>query len=337
MQGDSDECYHVSTAIIQLRKLQSPIVACDLPSDSQTDRTPTILTQFQNGNDQESDILTFSYRLGDVWLGAREYAAARPTANRQQLPPWNPQSDYSSVMQRHLEFDSSVPLRFRFAANKFGEQSLEALQRDRAYWSPWLLMQMVYAAIPCLLNHPFLLSMRLRDFRRTMPQMFIDHSFEHINRHAGWIIFFLDLIDKKGFEPADPILAHAVVIVATIHLQHSFAEDTMLQTKAKDGFEKCMVFLVKMGRTLPVVSIMVRLILRTDVLEVGLPKLNVQNRHRISKSCRTVSKLCLFRRLHSTLELSNGPSMPSYCGTCSFTRELEEKMANRTSPSSHLH
>lgn len=212
--------------------------------------------RFEHENQRERDILDYSYSFGDVWQRAREYAAARPIG-KHQLPPWNPQSDYSSVMQHHLELDSSVPLKYRFAANKFSEQTLENLQRDTAYWAPWLFLQIAYAAIPCLLNHPFLLSMRLRDFRKTMPQMFIDHSFEHINRHAGWIIFFLDLIEKKGFEIVDPALAHSVVIVATIHLQHSFAEDATLQKKAKVGFEKCMRFLRNMGRTLPTVLIMV--------------------------------------------------------------------------------
>lgn len=226
-----------------------------MSSSSAKDNLP-ILAKSKHESQEELDILNYSYKLGSVWQAAREYAAC--PIGKHQLPPWDPQSDYSSVLRRHLEVDSSVPLKYRYAANKFGEQALEALQQDRAYWGPWLYLQIVYGAIPCLLNHPFLLSMRLRDFRTTMPQMFIYQSFEHINRHAGWIIFFLDLIEKKGFEPTDPILAHSVVIVATIHLQHSFVEESRLRKKATEGFEKCMRFLLRMGRIWPNVAIMVR-------------------------------------------------------------------------------
>jgi len=201
-------------------------------------------------------ILKYTSQLSEVWHMARIYAASH--VGPDTPPPWSPQSDYSAVTQRHLEVDCSVPLRYRFAANKFGDQTPESLQKHRHYWGPWLFLQFIYAAIPCLLNHPFLLSMRLRNFRHTMPQFFIHQSFDLITRHAGWITYFIDLLDKKSFQPSDPSLAHCVVIVATIHLQHSFVEEPSLREKAQAGFDKCLKFLRLMGSTWPRVSVMVR-------------------------------------------------------------------------------
>lgn len=204
-----------------------------------------------------SIIVAYAAELTDAWRMARAYAASYVSSDAP--PPWNPDSDYSSVMLRHLEIDCKVPLKYRFAANDFSGHDIETLQSQRSYWGPWLFLQIMYAAIPCLLNHPFLLSMRLRNFRYTMPQSFIQQSFDQITRHAGWIIYFLDQLEKKDFQASDPVLAHCVAIVATIHLQHSFVKEYTLRDKAQAGFETCMRFLQRMGSVWPSVSLMVRI------------------------------------------------------------------------------
>lgn len=93
--------------------------------------------------------------------------------------------------------------------------------------------------------------MRLRNFRRTMPQSFLRSSFEQLALHSGWILHFLDLTELKNFEVSDPTLGHCVAVVATIYLQHSFVEDQAFSSKARSGFEKCVKFLQGMGRKWP--------------------------------------------------------------------------------------
>lgn len=194
--------------------------------------------------------------LTDVWQLARAYAANRPSTHN--VPPWTPSSDYSCVMQHHLEIDSQVPLQHRWEDNRIEEQEPEDLQQNRAHWGPWLFLQFVYAAIPCLLNHPFLLSLRLSNFRQSIPHSFIQQSFQEITRHAGWICHFLDVLEEKQFATSDPVLAHCVAIVATIHLQHSFVTtDNDLQESARRGLQKCMNFLWRMGSAWHIVNAMV--------------------------------------------------------------------------------
>lgn len=209
------------------------------------------------GNNDKDDILVFTNQLSEVWHMASCYAA-RP-ADSNTLPPWKPDSDYSHIMSRHLDIDSRVPTKYRWRENNFKFQELESseLQEQRAYWGPWLFLQFVYAAIPCLLNHPFLLSMRLRNFRHTMPQSFIQQSFEQITRHAGWIMYFLDLLESKAFQISDPVLGQCVAIIATIHLQHSFVRNDTLRARAQSGFEKCMAFLRRLGCMWPNISVTV--------------------------------------------------------------------------------
>lgn len=194
--------------------------------------------------------------LSNVWHMARVYAAGRRT-EPECPPPWMPDSEYANVMIEHQNWESRVPRDYRFAVNRFDQLDDEDLQKHRAYWSPWVHTQMLFPGILCLLNHPFLLAMRLREFRQAIPQSFMQSSYEQTTRHAGWIMYFIELLHKKSYEMADPVVAHCVVIVATIQLQHSFVQDAELSYRSQTGFTKCLAFLQKMGCMVPVVAEMV--------------------------------------------------------------------------------
>ncbi|WQF84380.1 Putative zn(2)Cys(6) fungal-type DNA-binding domain-containing protein [Colletotrichum destructivum] len=189
-----------------------------------------------------------------VWRMAQTYAAATPVAP-DAPPPWDSRSDYSRVLQCHHDMDCRAPQRFRFATNRIDRRDPAELRARRRYWMPFLLIQFVHETVPCLLNHPFLLSRRLRHLRHTMPVHFIQQSFESLSRTAGWVVFFLDVLETKALAaPPDPVVAHCVVVVATIHLQHSFVRDPVLRGKATTGFDKCMRFLARMGAVWPCVA-----------------------------------------------------------------------------------
>lgn len=200
-------------------------------------------------------ILIYMAQAAEVWHMARAYAAYQVSPD--DPPPWHPQSDYALVMLRNLELDCHFPLKYRFATNNFGGLSPEALHERRDYWGPWLFIQFMHAAIPTLLNHPFLLSMRLKHFRHRMPQTFMYQSFDLISRHTAWAICYLDLVEKQQFPVTDPSIAHFVAIVATIHLQHSFVKDDALREKAQNGYDKCMRFLERIESIWPFVFSMV--------------------------------------------------------------------------------
>lgn len=200
-------------------------------------------------------ILKFTVHLSEAWQMARIYAAS--VVGPDSPPPWSHQSDYSVVTQRHLEIDSQVPLKYRFSNNSLSDQTPESIHQRRHHWGPYLFLQLLYAIIPCLLNHPFLLSMRLRNYRHTMPQSFMHQSFDLITRHGGWIMYFINLANKNILQLSDPTFAHCVVVIATIHLQHSFVEEPDLRQKSQAGFDKCLQFLDNMSSIWCSASIMV--------------------------------------------------------------------------------
>ncbi|KAH7140171.1 hypothetical protein B0J13DRAFT_446269 [Dactylonectria estremocensis] len=272
--SNSEECLDCIRSILMLQRLQG----CIYPGTRLTNATkydgspvtghakfwkgpePAVLSRKFVDSQMTTGIIGCTKLVSEVWQMARKYAAFR--VGPDEIPPWNSQSDYSCIMQGHMDIDSLVPTKYRFSSDRFGDYDQDALHQRRDYWGPWLFIQFVYAAIPCLLNHPFLLSMRLRNFRHTMPQSFIYQSYDLIMRHTGWIIYFIDLVEKKSFQVSDPCLAHCVGIVATIHLQHSFVEDLSLRGRAQAGFEKCMKFLHRMGSIWPSIAIMAQNLIR---------------------------------------------------------------------------
>ncbi|EED19234.1 conserved hypothetical protein [Talaromyces stipitatus ATCC 10500] len=201
-------------------------------------------------------LLACVIRLSDVWKLARIYASTR--VDQESAPPWSPQSDYSIITFSHTEIESQTPLKYRLHASRFPDTSPADILEKRAYWGPWLFIQLVWHAIPCILNHPFLLSMRLKNFRHTMPQSFLRNSFEQITLHTGWILYFVDLLETKQYEVSDPTLGQCVAVVATIYLQHSFVDELSFREKAQAGFEKCMRFLRRMALRWPHIERQVR-------------------------------------------------------------------------------
>ncbi|CAG8017984.1 unnamed protein product [Penicillium nalgiovense] len=216
-----------------------------------------------------------SVYTSELWAMACNYAASHVGVDAH--PPWSPNSDYAMINFRHCEHESLMPLRFRLHASRFQDYPPAELHANRDYWSPWLFFQLVWHAVPCLLNHPFLLSMRLRNFRRTMPQSFLRNSFEQLTFHSGWVVHFLELIEMKSFEVSDPTIGQCVAIVATIYLQHSFVEDQAFNRKAQNGFEKCLRFLRNMGRRWPHIDRQARQLqqLRDSVSPGGLMTDNI--------------------------------------------------------------
>ncbi|KAJ5984066.1 transcriptional regulator family: Fungal Specific TF [Penicillium waksmanii] len=261
LDNEHDERKLCHASVILLQNLQGSLHA--FPPKDTTDlscdtwlATPVFETMISNKNTRRGTsglkldigINAANMHTSELWALACKYAMDyRIDAD----PPWHPQSHYGMITYWHTEHESCMPLRFRLHASRFQDYSSSDLQKYRNYWSPWLFFQIIWHAVPCLLNHPFLLSMRLRNFRRTMPQTFLRNSFEQLTLHSGWILHFLDLVEHKRFEISDPTLGHCVAIVATIYLQHSFTEDEAFSKKAQTGLEKCIRFLQKMARRWP--------------------------------------------------------------------------------------
>lgn len=203
-------------------------------------------------------ILAYAISLTEVWYKVTRYAHRRATAG--PYPPWSPKSEYAKIIAHQMESETAMPYsKHRFKPAQFDERSSEDLFEHRNYWSPWLSNQILYHTIICVLNHPLLLSLRLRNFRvASIPEIWLQHTDDLITQHSQWIIHILDLLEEKSYLVSDPFLAHCVAIVATIHLQQSFGDDGDIQQVKKDNFSKCLRFCRKIGEYWPFIDQIVR-------------------------------------------------------------------------------
>lgn len=190
---------------------------------------------------KDAGIVAYFIQLSEVWFKATKYALRRGKPSN--LPAWSPQSEYATIISQQMEFETRVPYIHRYKPAEFSKKSLDELHQNRDYWGPWLSVQFLYHTILCLLNHPLLLALRLRNFPNMIPEIFLQHSSDLISSHTSWIIHHIDMLEAKSFKVTDPFLGHCAAIVATIYLQESFVGDAIVRRDKKFCFDKCMNFI----------------------------------------------------------------------------------------------
>jgi hypothetical protein len=183
-------------------------------------------------------IISCEIQLSEIWFKITKYARRRGKPST--LPPWSPQSEYAVIMAQQMESETRMPHVHRFRPAEFSKKSIEELQANRTYWGPWIFVQFIYHTNLCLLNHPLLLSLRLRSIKSEIPEMFLQSTSDLISSHASWITHLIGMLETKAFKVSDPFLAHCAAIIATIYLQESFAEDSRDEKMA--NFATCLKF-----------------------------------------------------------------------------------------------
>jgi len=184
-------------------------------------------------------IISCEIQLSEIWFKITRYARRRGKPST--LPPWSPQSEYAGIMAQQMESETRMPHVHRFRPAEFSKKSMADLQNNRDYWGPWIFVQFIYHTNLCLLNHPLLLSLRLRNFKSEIPEMFLQSTSDLISSHASWIIHLIGMLDAKAFKVTDPFLAHCAAIVATILLQESFKQDN--RNEKMENFARCLRFI----------------------------------------------------------------------------------------------
>lgn len=198
---------------------------------------------------RDEGIVAYVILISETFARTASYVKRRCKPN--DHPPWSPQSEYSKIIALQMEVETRVPYTHRFKNANPANRSLEDLQSNRDYWGPWFLSQFLYHTILCLLNHPLLLSLALRNHRGMIPEIFLQHSSDMIASHTNWIIHFLRFFEEKGFLVSDPFLGYCAAVVATIELQLSFTEETAIRNDKQERFATCVRFVQKLGAQWP--------------------------------------------------------------------------------------
>lgn len=154
-----------------------------------------------------------------------------------------------------MELDAKCPPEYPYRTARFAEQDPARLQQARHFWSPWLLTQFLYHAILCLLNHPLVLSLRLRNFGADGdPEVFLRQTNDLVKTHIAWVVHLIDEVNATSFRLSDPYIAYCVSVVATIILQQSYAENEETRVSKQKNFNKCLHFIQQLAARWPRVS-----------------------------------------------------------------------------------
>ncbi|OCT52056.1 putative C6 transcription factor [Cladophialophora carrionii] len=198
-------------------------------------------------------IVAYVIQLSEIWQKSARYAHRRGKVGG--LPPWSAQSDHAQITAELMDSETRLPYKYRFRPAKFAEQDPRQLQEHHEFWASWILLQMLYHTVLCLLNHPLLLSLRLRNFRVTMvPEVFLQHTADLTATHTEWIVHLLDVCERKEFELYNPFLAHSAAIAATIYLQQSYSENSAIRSTKQECFRKCVAFIKRLGSYWPYIE-----------------------------------------------------------------------------------
>ncbi|KAF7122712.1 hypothetical protein CNMCM5793_000822 [Aspergillus hiratsukae] len=210
-------------------------------------RSPTDEARSTGMEDQ--GIIAYVIILSEVFAKTARYVRrhGRPSS----VPPWSPQSEYSKIITLQMDLETRMPYIHRFKPANLSERTTEELQANRGYWGPWFLNQFLYHTNLCLLNHPLLLSLGLRNFRNSIPEIFLQHTSDLISSHTTWIIHFINYFEEKNFIVSDPLLGYSAAVVATIELQLSFTEDKAIRQEKRDRFYRCVKFVEDIGQRWP--------------------------------------------------------------------------------------
>ncbi|KAF2709368.1 hypothetical protein K504DRAFT_431849 [Pleomassaria siparia CBS 279.74] len=207
------------------------------------------IAQSDSDHTLDKGIMAYAIQQTEVWFKITRYAWRRGKPS--SVPPWSSKSEYSTIIAQLMDLETRMPYKYRFKPASFSQQPIEHLNAHRDYWGPWLFVQFLYHTNLCLLNHPLLMSLRLRNFKCVIPEIFLQHTSDLISSHSSWIINFIDMLDAKGFKATDPFLGHCVAIVATIYLQESFVDNSARREEKQRYFHKCVGFISRLGEQWP--------------------------------------------------------------------------------------
>ncbi|KIW12783.1 hypothetical protein PV08_07970 [Exophiala spinifera] len=198
-------------------------------------------------------IISYTVQMSALWSRTARYARRR--SQRREIVCWEQNSEFSSITAQLMELDAKCPPEYRYRMARFRDQDPARLQQARHFWSPWLLTKFLYHTILCLLNHPLILSLRLRNFGADgVPEVFLRQTDDLIKNHTAWVVRLIDEVNATSFRLSDPYIAYCVSVVATIFLQQSYAEDAETRSSKQKNFDKCLNFIQNLGAYWPRVS-----------------------------------------------------------------------------------
>ncbi|KAL1846647.1 hypothetical protein Plec18167_004958 [Paecilomyces lecythidis] len=194
----------------------------------------------KQGHKVDHGILACLLRLYSIWGKAAEYVFE--PSNKDALSPWQAGSELAAVESNLLEFETHFADMHRYINVDFSRRAREEPQ-SRAYLSTWLCVQLLFHSIHCLLHHPFVVMIKVRQMDRNTPATFLQKSFENSVLHSRWIARIIREMSEVGFRLYDPFFGYLSAIAAIIQLEYTISKNEQVALIVNKDFMSLIDFM----------------------------------------------------------------------------------------------
>lgn len=194
------------------------------------------------------NIWPHSIRIFGLWGDIRTYISRCFEGSVDA--PWQPTSDYTVLCSRLMDIELEHPLSLSYNTVKLPDCSPQQVQDNRAEWLPWVRLQVTYHAIHCVLNHPFLYSIKTPK-QKLGADTFWRASSDKALRHCTWISRLIKMASQKGLVLADPFFSQAAAIAGTLHSYWTQSSDVELRNAALANLKICQELIADMAPCWP--------------------------------------------------------------------------------------
>jgi hypothetical protein len=186
-----------------------------------------LLGNIGTGNDEsayEPGQFALLVLMGRTLGRCARYMLDSRQANK-EMAPWNPQSEYAAINSTLLCYESYLDI---------GSPLKEYIQRDMLKLDGdvdlepaghVIFSRMIFHLCHCLLNHPFLLRMRVDAANAKAPITWYSAALKLGLQHAGRLSSIFGTAKEAGFTASTSFYGYCLLVAGTIHALYTHTDN----------------------------------------------------------------------------------------------------------------
>lgn len=196
------------------------------------------------GHKVDQGIMACLVQLYALWGKATEWVFEPLVTS--SLPPWQTGSSLSILDSEWMQFETQFADKHRYMNVDFKRRARED-PSARPYLSTWLCVQFLFHSIQCLLHHPFVTMIKLRNLNCNLSATFLQKSFETSLIHSRWIARFVKEMAEVDMRLCDPFFGYLAAIAATIQLEHTGNKNQQIALLVNNEFRTLVDFMTELS------------------------------------------------------------------------------------------
>ena len=176
-----------------------------------------------------------------------QYSIHEYTRGESRLPPWDSQSEFTTIYSSLLQLETQFEL---------GDRISEALQRecildgkiDMQLAGPIIFSHALFHTCQCILHHPFLLYQQCKVSGFKAPQSFISRALQTCRENACAISQLLRDVKEAGCVSFIPFLGFCTTVACSVHTLHVGDKDSAFQQQAQEYLRYNIMFIEELSR-----------------------------------------------------------------------------------------